>query len=87
MNVRERANEILQQMEHYDIIRECHEPSPYVSNILVIPKKDKVNVRLLFDGRLLNYDTKRMPMSLISKGELLSKLINKMHFTSLDLIC
>ena len=84
MNVRERANEILQQMEHYDIIRECHEPSPYVSNILVIPKKDKINVRLLFDGRLLNYDTKRMPMSLISKGEILSKLINKTHLTSLD---
>ena len=84
MNVRERANEILQQMEHFDIIRECHEPSPYVSNILVIPKKDNINVRLLFDGRLLNYDTKRMPMSLISKGEILSKLVSKTHLTSLD---
>ncbi len=39
MNVRERAKEILEQMEKYDIIRECHEPSPYVSNILVIPQK------------------------------------------------
>ncbi|MEY2832154.1 MAG: hypothetical protein RLZZ574_1412, partial [Cyanobacteriota bacterium] len=84
MNVRERANEILQQMEHFDIIRECHEPSPYVSNILVIPKKDNINVRLLFDGRLLNYDTKRMPMSLISKGEILSKLVGKTHLSSLD---
>jgi len=84
MNVRERANEILQQMEYFDIIRECHEPSPYVSNILVIPKKDNVSVRLLFDGRILNYDTKRMPMSLISKGEILSKLVAKTHLTSLD---
>ena len=84
MNVRERANEILAQMEQYDIIRECHEPSPYVSNILVIPKKDNVAVRLLFDGRLLNYDTKRLPMSLITKGEILSKLIAKTNLSSLD---
>jgi len=39
MNVQERANEILEQMETFGIIRECHETSPYVSNILVIPKK------------------------------------------------
>jgi len=84
MNVRERANEILQQMEHYGIIRECHEPSPYVSNILVVLKKDKESVRLLFDGRILNYDTKRMPMSLITKGEILAKLVNKTHLSSLD---
>jgi len=84
MNVRERANEILNQMEHYGIIRECHEPSPYVSNILVVLKKDKESVRLLFDGRILNYDTKRMPMSLISKAEILSKLVGKTHLSSLD---
>ncbi len=84
MHVTERANEILDQMEKYGIIRECHVPTPYCSNILVIPKKDNVNVRLLFDGRLLNYNTKRMPVAIITKAEILAHLVNKTHLSSLD---
>jgi hypothetical protein len=84
LHVRDRAKEILDQMKHYGIIRECNEPSPYCSNILVIPKKDNVNVRLLFDGRLLNYDTVRYPMALFSKPEILAELVNKRHLSSLD---
>ena len=84
MNVIEKANEILAQMEKYDIIRECHAPSQYCSNILVIPKKDKNAVRLLFDGRLLNYNTKRMPVAIITKAEILAHLVNKSHLSSLD---
>ena len=84
MNVIDKANEILEQMEKYDIIRECHAPSQYCSNILVIPKKDKNAVRLLFDGRLLNYNTKRMPVAIITKAEILAHLVNKSHLSSLD---
>ena len=84
MHVIEKANEILEQMEKYDIIRECHAPSQYCSNILVIPKKDKNAVRLLFDGRLLNYNTKRMPVAIITKAEILAHLVNKSHLSSLD---
>jgi hypothetical protein len=84
MNVIEKANEILDQMEKWDIIRECHAPSQYCSNILVIPKKDKNAVRLLFDGRLLNYNTKRMPVAIITKAEILAHLVNKSHLSSLD---
>jgi transposase InsO family protein len=84
MHVIEKANEILDQMEKYDIIRECHAPSQYCSNILVIPKKDKNAVRLLFDGRLLNYNTKRMPVAIITKAEILAHLVNKSHLSSLD---
>ena len=84
LHVRDRAKEILDQMKKYDIIRECNEPSPYCSNILVIPKKDNISVRLLFDGRLLNYDTVRYPMALVSKPEILAELVNKRHLSSLD---
>ena len=84
LHVRDRAKDILDQMKKYDIIRECNEPSPYCSNILVIPKKDNVSVRLLFDGRLLNYDTVRYPMALVSKPEILAELVNKRHLSSLD---
>jgi len=34
-----KVKEILDQLLKYDIIRECHEPSPFCSNIMVIPKK------------------------------------------------
>lgn len=81
---REKTKQILDQMLKYGIIRECNEPSPYCSNILVIKKKDKDAVRLLFDGRLLNYDTIREPMALISKPEILAHLVGKKHLTSLD---
>ena len=84
LNAREQVKEILDQLLKYGIIRECHEPSPYCSNILVIKKKDGKTVRLLFDGRLLNYDTKRLPMALISKPEILSHLVGKTWLSSLD---
>jgi len=84
LHVREKARDILDQMKRYGIIRECNEPSPYCSNILVIPKKDNVSVRLLFDGRLLNYDTVRYPMALVTKPEILAELANKKHLSSLD---
>jgi hypothetical protein len=84
LNAREKVKEILDQLLKYGIIRECHEPSPYCSNILVVRKKDGHSIRLLFDGRLLNYDTQRLPMALISKPEILSHLVGKQWLTSLD---
>jgi len=84
LHARDKVKDILDQMEKHGIIRVCHEPSPYVSNIMVIPKKDKDSIRLLFDGRLLNYDTKRLPMSFVTKPEILAHLIDRTHLSSLD---
>jgi len=83
-NAKEKVREILEQLKRYKIIRECNEPSNYCSNILVIKKRDGKSIRLLFDGRLLNYDTKRLPMATVSKPEILSHLYQKTHLTSLD---
>ena len=85
MHAKEKVREILDQLEKFDIIRKCNEPSPYCSNILVVKKRDKNEIRLLFDGRLLNYDTQRLPMSTVSKPEILAHLVGKKHLTSLDL--
>ena len=84
LHAREKVKDILDQMERHGIIRVCHEPSQYVSNIMVIPKKDKDSIRLLFDGRLLNYDTKRLPMAFVSKPEILGHLMDRNHLSSLD---
>ena len=83
-NVRDQVKDILDQLLKHDIIRVCKEPSPYCSNILVVKKKDGNSIRLLYDGRLLNYDTKRYPMAQISKQEIVAHLIGKTHLSSLD---
>ncbi len=49
----------------YGIVRECNEPSPIVSNLLIVNKKDGKSVRVLLDGRLLNIISKRLPQNLI----------------------
>ena len=85
LHTRDKVKDILDQFLKIGIIRHCREPSKYCSNILVIPKKDKDAIRLLFDGRLLNYDTERLPMASISKSEILSQLAGKDHLSSLDL--
>ena len=84
LHARDKVKDILDQMEHHGIIRVCNEPSQYVSNIMVIPKKDKSSIRLLFDGRLLNYDTKRLPMAFVSKPEIIGHLMDRNHLSSLD---
>ena len=83
LNAKEKVKEILDQLEKYDIIQKCDEPSNYCSNILVIKRKDG-RIRLLFDGRILNFDTDRLPMSTVSKPEIISHLVGKKHLTSLD---
>ena len=84
LHARDKVKEILDNLHRHGIIRECNEPSPYCSNILVVKKREGNDIRLLFDGRLLNYDSKRLPMSTVSKPEILAHLVNKKHLTSLD---
>ena len=72
-------------MEKYGIIRECDEPSLFVSNILVVPKKDKKAFRMLLDGRILNESTIRYPMSLIANSEVISHMMQRTFFTSADI--
>jgi hypothetical protein len=51
LNVRDRVRKILDQMLEYGILRECPEPSNFVSNLLVT-KKCNGDIRILLDGRL-----------------------------------
>ena len=55
--VREPIRLIIDQMVEYGIMRECDEPSLFCSNLLVTKKKDPSQLRVLFDGRLLNNST------------------------------
>ena len=82
-NIKTQVQEILDQLIKYDIIRVCNEPSQFTSNILVTRKKDG-SIRLLFDGRLLNHETKQVAMASITKPEIISHIAGKKHLSSLD---
>ena len=83
--VRAQVKAILDQMIEYGIIRECDEPSPVVSNLLITKKKDGKNIRILLDGRLLNSITKRLPTNLVTHQELCAHLQGRTHVTTIDL--
>jgi len=83
--IRPQVREILDQYVDRGIIRECDEPSPFCSNILVVHKKDGKSIRLLLDGRLLNNYTQRLPTNLVTQMELLAHLVGKKWVTTIDL--
>ena len=76
--------EILDQMLKYKIIRECDEPSLFVSNIMIIGKKDKTQYRMLLDGRLLNEATIRYPTNLVSHPEVFAHLSGRKWVSNAD---
>ena len=83
--VRDQVRAILDQMAEYGIIRECDEPSPFCSNLLVVKKKDGKSIRILLDGRLLNNQTRRLPTNLVTHLELYAHLSSAKWVTTIDL--
>ena len=83
--VRDQVRAILDQMLEYGIIRECDEPSPFCSNLLVVKKKNGKDIRILLDGRLLNNQTRRLPTNLVTHLELYAHLSNAKYVTTIDL--
>ena len=83
--VRDQVRAILDQMLEYGIIRECDEPSPFCSNLLVVKKKNGKDIRILLDGRLLNNQTRRLPTNLVTHLELYAHLSHAEYVTTIDL--
>jgi hypothetical protein len=82
--VRSSVRQILDQMIEFGIIRECNEASPFCSNLLVTRKKDKKQIRVLLDGRLLNSATKRYPVNMVSQPEVLAHIAGNKFITTMD---
>ena len=83
--VQKPATQILDQMLEFDIIRECNEASFFCSNILVTKKKDKSKIRMLFDGRIVNNATARLPVNFTTQMEILNHLAGRKHVTTMDI--
>jgi len=83
LNVRPKIHQILDQMHTFGLIKECNEPSNFVSNLLVTKSADG-EIKVLLDGRLLNGATELKPpppqptveqLAIISKAKFIS-LVN-----------
>ena len=85
LGVRDNVKEILNQLLKYEIIRECHEPSPYCSNLITEENEGRRKLSIMYDGRTLNYDSKQIksvPKADINK---LFKLYDKQFISSIKL--
>jgi len=81
---RGQVRQILDQLEEFNVIRPCNEPSLFCSNLLIVPKKDKKLLRVLLDGRLLNNSTIRKPTNVVSFPEIKIHLTGKTFTTTAD---
>ena len=82
---RAQLREVLDQFEDFNVIRECNEPSYFCSNLIVVPKKDKKQIRVIFDGRLLNNVTLKQPTVVVSSQEIKAFLTKKTFITTMDI--
>jgi len=85
LNVRDGVRKILDQMVEYGILRECPEPSNFVSNLLVTKKRNG-NIRILLDGRLLNNATIRKATVLVSPIEVFAHAAQKAYISTIDIL-
>lgn len=83
-SARGQVRQILDQLEEFNVIRPCNEPSLFCSNLLIVPKKDKKLLRVLLDGRLLNNSTIRKPTNVVSFPEIKIHLTGKTWTTIAD---
>ena len=74
----------LERMEKAGVIRKITEPTEWCSPIVVVPKKDKEEVRLCVDLRQLNKNIKRERYILPTLDDITSLLNGATVFTSLD---
>jgi len=72
-------------MLEYGILRECPEPSNFVSNLLVT-KKLNGDIRILLDGCLLNNATIRKATVLVSPIEVFAHTTQKAYITTIDIL-
>ena len=84
LNVRDGVRKILEQMLEYGILRECPEPSNFVSNLLVTKKRNG-DIRILLDGRLLNNATIRKATVLVSPIEVFAHAAQKAYISTIDI--
>ncbi len=84
LNVRDGVRKILHQMLEYGILRECPEPSNFVSNLLVTKKRNG-DIRILLDSRLLKNATIQKATVLVSPIKVFAHAAQKAYILTIDI--
>lgn len=83
VNLEEKINDAIKNLENNDIIRKCN--SPWNTPLVCVWKKDKKDIRLCLDFRQLNQITERQAFPMPNVEEILDTLYGSKYFSSIDL--
>ena len=83
-HVREDVEKELERLEKLDIIEKVEGPTPWISPIVVVPKKSR-EVRICVDMREANKAVKREKHLMPTIDDLIADLNGATHFSTLDL--
>jgi hypothetical protein len=82
--LREDVKKELEKMEQAGILRKVTEPTPWVSSMVVVSKKDKKSVRICIDPSDLNKAIKREHFPMSSIEDIVTRLHGSKFFSTLD---
>jgi hypothetical protein len=83
--VQDQVEEIIEQYIEYDILAPCDKVTNHVSNIFVIRKKSGLLERVLWDARLVNANSVRIPSHVATNSEIIHHFSGKRWLTLLDI--
>ena len=82
--LRKKVKDELGQMERDGILAKVTEPTPWVSSMVVVKKKDKDKVRICIDPSDLNKAIQREHFPMNSIDDIATRLCGSKYFTTLD---
>ena len=83
--LRTKVEEKIQELIDADVVEECHEPSEWVSPVVVVPKQNQKDIRVCVDMRRVNEAILRQRHPIPTIEEILQDLTGGTVFTKLDL--
>jgi hypothetical protein len=82
--LRDKVRDELQRLEAAEIIKKVSEPTPWVSSMVVVSKKDRDRVRICIDPSDLNKAIRREHFPMNNIEDIVTRLNGSKFFTTLD---
>ena len=84
LNLRKQINEELHKLQEKDFIEPVNKPSKWISNLVIVPKKDG-SVRACLDARAPNKAIKRQTYPIPTLESIIDDLAGARYFSKIDL--
>ena len=82
--LRDKVKQELERLENANIIKKVTEPTPWVSSMVVVSKKDKDRVRICIDPSDLNKAIQREHFPMNNIDDIATRLSGSRYFSTLD---